>query len=225
MRTTPWLNLLAGCCAAALATLCAAEPPAAKTDGDATRERESKALAVRAIAAFEKGDVATGRELFGKILDADANNLVALVNLGSLEYRAGHPEEAEKLLGRATRVEPRSVPAWLTLGVVACERGQLDAALAALAQTVFLDPLNVKAHSYFGVVLGRKGWLDGAEAELQRAIELDGTYRDAHFNLAVVYLQRNPPAVELARRHYQRALELGAPADSLVEKQLNVRKE
>ena len=186
---------------------------------------ELKKLTAQGVGAFEKGDLEGGRALLRKVLDADANNLIALVNLGSLEYRAGRPDDAVQLLERATRVEPRGVPAWLTLGVIACERGKLDAALAALAQAVYLEPSNVRAHSYLGVTLGKKGWLDGAEAELQRAIELDETSRDAHFNLAVVYLQRTPPPVELARRHYRRALELGASPDSLIEKQLNLRKE
>ena len=182
-------------------------------------------LNVRGIAAFEKNDLATGRTLFRQVLQMRPDSLIALLNLGSLEYRAGRLVEAASLLTRAARVEPRSVAAWLTLGVVSCEQGKIDAAIAALAQAVLLEPENVKAHSYFGVTLGRKGWLDGAEAELLRAIELDDNYRDAHFNLAVVYLQRTPPSLELARRHYRHALELGASPDSLVEKQLNVSQE
>lgn len=75
------------------------------------------------------------------------------------------------------------------------------------------------------MTIGRKGWRDGAESELLKAVELDETYADAHFNLAVIYLQRVPPATALARRHYQRAVELGAPPDSVVEKQLDRGKE
>jgi len=160
-----------------------------------------------------------------KILEAEPENAAALVDLGSLEYRKQHPDEAEKLLTRATRAKPEMAAAWLTLGVVECETGKLDAALAALSQAVLLEPRNAKAHSYLGVTVGRKGWLDGAEAELLRALELDEKLAEAHFNLAVVYLQENPPMVELARRHYHRARDLGAAPDSLVEKQLKGSKE
>jgi Tfp pilus assembly protein PilF len=55
---------------------------------------------------------------------------------------------------------------------------------------------------------------------MRKAIELDPEYAEAHFNLAVFYLQRSPPAVELARRHYERALELGAAPDPDVERSL-----
>jgi Tfp pilus assembly protein PilF len=75
-------------------------------------------------------------------------------------------------------------------------------------------------HQYLGVTIGQKGWYSGAEDEMRKAIEIDPSYAEAHFNLAVFYLQRNPPAIELARRHYERALELGAPPDPDVEKSL-----
>ena len=159
-----------------------------------------------------------------KILQTEPENFAALMELGSLEYGAYHADEAERLLKRAVRVKPESAQAWLALGVVECETGKLDAALAALSQAVLLEPRNPKAHSFLGVTVGRKGWLDGAEAELQRALELDENLAEAHFNLSVVYLQEAPPLVELARRHYQRARDLGAAPDSLVEKQLNASK-
>ena len=49
---------------------------------------------------------------------------------------------------------------------------------------------------------------------------MDSNYAEAHFNLALMYLERKPPATELARRHYAKAKELGAAPDKLVEKQL-----
>jgi len=168
---------------------------------------------------------AEARARLEKALKAEPDNVSALVELGYLEFQAKHFDEAEKLLTRATRLKPESATAWLALGVATCEAGKLDAALAALSQAVLLEPRNAKAHSYLGVTVGRKGWMDGAEAELQRALELDENLAEAHFNLAVVYLQQNPPLLELARRHYQRARDLGSAPDSLVEKQLNRSKE
>ncbi len=176
-----------------------------------------------ALAADDADAVARAR--LTRILDAEPRNTAALIELGMLEARSKRPEEAITLLQRACRADPDSVAAWLALGVSACESGKLDVALAALSQAVLLEPRNARAHSYLGVTVGRKGWLDGAEAELQRALELDDSLAEAHFNLAVVYLQENPPMVELSRRHYYRARDLGAAPDSLVEKQLKRSKE
>lgn len=165
------------------------------------------------------------RERLRAVLAKDPENLPALLSLGELEYRARRFEEAQEPLRKATLLQPGSARAWLLFGIVCSDAGKFDAALAALTQAVWLEPKNARAHGCLGVTLGRKGWRDGAEAELQRALELDDTLADAHFNLAVVYLQETPPPVELARRHYYRALDLGAAPDKLVEKQINGSKE
>ena len=93
-----------------------------------------------------------------------------------------------------------------------------DAALAALSQAALYDPKSARTRNFLGVVIGRRGWIDGAQAELRRAVELDPSYTDAHYNLAVFYLQEKPPAIELARRHYFKARELGLEKDDAMEK-------
>lgn len=196
-----------------------------EAQAEAAQEADADVLTLEGVRAFEQKDLVAAREKFQQALKINPDHVIALVNLGSLEYRSGRLEEAETALRRATRLSPESIPAWLTLGVVAYEVGKLDLALAALSQSVLLDPANAKARSYLGVTVGRMGWRDGAESELLKAIELDETYADAHFNLAVIHLQRVPPVTELARRHYERAVELGAPRDSVVEKQLDRSKE
>ena len=155
-----------------------------------------------------------------KTLAVNPNDPAALTNLGFAEYRLKHLGEAEIFLKKAVRADLDYARAWLTLGVVYYEQNKIDAALAALSQAVLLEPKNARAHNYLGVTVGRKGWYGGAESELRKAVELAPDYADAHFNLALSYLQHAPPSVELARRHYQRALDLGAARDELVEKQL-----
>ena len=38
------------------------------------------------------------------------------------------------------------------------------------------------------------------------------------YNLAVFYLEEKPPAIELARRHYQKAIQLGVEKNPEMEK-------
>lgn len=174
--------------------------------------------AARGNEAFSKGDFKAARAAYERVLDLAPNNLVALVNLGLVEFRAGEPAKAEKYLRQALQQRLETGPAWLTLGVMEFGQGRMEEAFAALSQAVLYDPGNARAHNYLGAVLGRKGWLDGAEAELRRAVEIDENSRDAHYNLAVIYLQRKPPAIELARRHYFRSIELGGKPDPDIEK-------
>jgi Flp pilus assembly protein TadD len=106
------------------------------------------------------------------------------------------------------------------LGISAYEREQLDAAHAHLAQAVLYAPKNAQAHQYLGVTLGRKGWYSAGEEELRRALAINPKFGDAHYNLAVLCMERIPAAVELARRHYSKALELGVPPDPELAKKI-----
>jgi tetratricopeptide (TPR) repeat protein len=181
----------------------------------------AREAAAEGNAAFAKGDYKAAKAAYERVLDLAPDNLVALVNLGLIEFRTGDAGKAEKILKQALARRLETGPAWLTLGMLYFQQGKIEPAFAALSQAVLHDPANARAHNHLGVVLGRKGWLDGAEAELRRAVEIDPAYRDAHYNLAVVYLQRRPPAMELARRHYYKAVELGGPPDPEIEKKLS----
>ncbi len=185
----------------------------------------ARAVAAEGNEAFSKGDYKAARHSYEKVLELAPGNLLALVNLGLIEFRSGNADAAEKRLKQAIQQRLETGPAWLTLGMIYFQNNQLDEAFAALSQAVLYDSGNPRAHNYLGVVLGRKGWLDGAEAELRRAVGIDEAYRDAHYNLAVIYLQRKPPAYELARRHYFKSIELGAPADREIEKTLSAAKQ
>lgn len=169
-------------------------------------------------AAFAKKDFSTARRAYQRVLKIDPQNVMGLVNLGLVEFQLGNTTAAEDALRRAISLRLETAPAWLTLGMIQMDRGDSDAALASLAQAVQYDPLNARARNFLGVVVGRRGWIDGAQQELRRAVELDPAYADAHYNLAVFYLQENPPAVELARRHYHKARDLGVEMDASMEK-------
>jgi len=181
---------------------------------------EAQDLARRAIVAMNKGDIDGARKNFLKVLEQVPDNVPTMINLGLLEYRSKNYVEAENRLQSVVRLEPEAGMGWLILGVVQYDSGKFDRALASLAQAAVLEPKNAMVHQYFGVTLGQKGWYSGAEDEMRKAIEIDPNYAEAHFNLSVFYLQRNPPAVELARRHYQKARDLGAAPDPDVERSL-----
>ncbi|MFM8365480.1 MAG: tetratricopeptide repeat protein [Verrucomicrobiota bacterium] len=174
--------------------------------------------------AFTAKDYPTARSAYEKALAVDPDNLVALVNLGMAEFQSGNNAKARELLEKAVRLRLETAPAWLTLGIIHMDADRFPEALAALSQAALLDPENPRVHNFLGVVIGRHGWIDGAQQELRRAVELDPAYADAHYNLAAFYLEEKPPAVELARRHYFKALELGVEKDAAMEKVLQSSK-
>jgi Flp pilus assembly protein TadD len=103
------------------------------------------------------------------------------------------------------------------LGVVHLRKGRIEDAYNELTRAVAIDPRNSEAHNYLGIVMTEKGWITAGEEEIRRAIELKPEYADAHFNLAVIYARERTPRLELARYHYQKAIELGASHDPQLE--------
>lgn len=199
-------------------------PPAPVSVPDSSRPTVRTAIVdqigAEGIEAFKSGNLEGAREAYLRVLKIEPDNLPALVNLGATEYRLGNGEEAERLLSRSLQIKADNPTAWLNLGILYLERGEPMRSLAAVAQAVAHAPADPVARNYLGVAAGRNGWFDAAEKELRRAVELKPGYADAHFNLAVFCLERDPPAVELARRHYRKAVENGAAPDPLIEKAL-----
>jgi Flp pilus assembly protein TadD len=207
----------------------AAEPPPSYASATPS---VSGRLSSAAKAAAEAGIEALGKNKFGdaetaflKLLALSPDNPSALVNLGLVEFRLGREEESQKYLLRAIRVKPDAALAWMMLGVNYMNEDDNDGATAALAQAVYLNPKSPQAHNYYAVTLAKRGWYDAAEDELQKVIQLAPNFAEAHFNLALIYFQQNPPAVELARRHYQKALDLGAEPDPGFEAKLKAAPE
>ncbi len=99
-------------------------------------------------------------------------------------------------------------------------RQKFDAAQDALSRAAQLDPRNPEIENYLGATLAQKGLREQAETAFRQAVELDPTYGAAHKNLAVIYLGEKPPMVELARWHYQKALQFGQPRNADLEKTL-----
>jgi len=172
----------------------------------------------KGLAEFQAGQFLDAKEAFARVTERLPNYSLGWINLGSAEYRLDKLDDAEKHLRKAVHLDPDVTQAWLTLGIIAFRKDELEASLAALSQAVYLEPDNAHAHMYLGVLARKRGWLDAAEEELRKAVELDDSYAEAHFNLAMVYTERQPPAIELARRHYYRARALGAAADPDMER-------
>ncbi len=186
-----------------------------------TLTADAKQAAERGLILFRGEQFAEAKKEFEKMTQLAPTHPMGWANLGSAEFRLGQMQLAEEHLKKAVQLDPTAAQAWLTLGILDYQRNDLDAGLAALSEAVYHDPHNAPAHLYLGVLVRKRGWLDAAEDELRKAVELDENYAEAHYNLAVLYLEEHPPSIELARRHYYRALRLGAVPDPELEKALS----
>lgn len=158
-------------------------------------------------------------EKWGEVLKLQPDSAAALSNLGSVEMRLEKFAEARTHLEKAVSLRPNLAATWMTLAMLHLDQKNPMLAVSCMARAVHEDPADPRMHNSMAVVLKQVGWTNGAEQELQKAIDLNGDYAEAQFNLALLYLEQKPPALESARRFYFRARDLGAEPDDLVDKQ------
>jgi Tfp pilus assembly protein PilF len=157
---------------------------------------------------------------YQSIIDKYPESLYAWSNLGVVRFQQGKFDEALKALQQAVKLSPTDAFSYSNLGIVYYQLNQYENAIDALNSAKALDPNDAKTHNYLGCACSQKGWQEVAEKEFRKAIEIDPNFGDAHFNLALVYATSKPPSLELARREYNRALELGIAKDLRLEKLL-----
>jgi Flp pilus assembly protein TadD len=156
------------------------------------------------------------------IIEKYPDSLYAWSNLGVVRFQQGKLPEALKALQQAVKLSPTDAFSYSNLGIVYYQLGQYENAISALERALALDPTNAMSHNYLGCACSQKGWQEVAEKEFTKAIELNDNFADAHFNLALIYATEKPPSLEMARRHYKRALELGIQPNPQLEKLLRM---
>ncbi|WP_018290894.1 tetratricopeptide repeat protein [Verrucomicrobium sp. 3C] len=199
-----------------------AAPPAADNGGEGNNASsltpELRQLAEQAAGYFNEQRHDEAAKVYEQILQKDPGNVFAWANLGVVRYQQARYEDSEKALQQAIKLNPNDAFSHSVLGIVYYQQGRYDNAISMLTRSIVLDPNDPRTRNYLGIACSKKGWQEAAEKELRRAIELNPNYADAHFNLAVIYASQKPPAKELAKRHYQDALNLGLPKDAGLEK-------
>ena len=172
------------------------------------------------IEAMRRGDWKQAAVAWSQCVKLDPGNAGAWANLGKVQLQQKDTAAAIASLEKAVALQPALSEAWMALGM-ACDADKAPMrAVSCLARAVHENPTDARTRNSLAIILKKAGWKDAAESELQKALDLDPRYSEAHFNLAVMYLDRRPPSVEMARRHYEAARSLGAEPDKDLEAQL-----
>jgi tetratricopeptide (TPR) repeat protein len=180
----------------------------------------STALVVQAQSFFAQRQFGQAETNYLHVLEQDSNNVVVLGNLAAIEVEEGKLDEAETHLKAALVLKPDDSYNLSRLGYLKFQQEKYDDALDALGRAAKLDPQNPEIQNYLGVALSHKGLRVQAETALRKAIQIDPNYAAAQNNLAVIYLSQKPPLLQLARWHYQKALDAGQPRNPDLEKAL-----
>ncbi|MFM8364130.1 MAG: tetratricopeptide repeat protein, partial [Verrucomicrobiota bacterium] len=148
------------------------------------------------------------------------DNPFILSNLAVTQIQAGKNSAAVVALEKALSLSPGDVFASINLANAFARQNRYDESIELLKEVLKRDPKNAVANNYIAIALGKKGNYREAEEFFQRSILLDQNYANAHFNLAVMYANTNPPSLSLARKHYDIAKSLGAEPDPVLDRRL-----
>jgi Flp pilus assembly protein TadD len=181
---------------------------------------DTATLVAEAQRDFSSQQFDKAEDAYLKILRRDENDSLTLADLARVEIDLHKFADAEKYIQQALVQNPNDAYSLSIRGRLEFLQGKYDAALDTLSRSAKLDPQSPQIQNFLGVVLAQKGLRAQAEAALRKAVQLDPNYGDAHNNLAVIYVSQEPPMAELARWHYQKALEAGQPRNPDLEKML-----
>jgi tetratricopeptide (TPR) repeat protein len=204
-----------------------ADASAQSTNKAKTSEESGKEMAwqgkfkeclARAKDEFDRQDYLQAENSFKEALGYSPDDYFALSNLGVVEFQLGKLKEAEEALAKASQKKSDSSFALTTLGIVNYRQERLEEAEKTLRKAIAVNDQDFTAHNYLGIVLAASGKGKAGESEIMKAIEINKNYADAHFNLAVIYATGKPPSKMMAKKHYAKALELGAPPDPSLER-------
>lgn len=178
-------------------------------------------VATRGAVAASEQRWEDARSAYLELINATPDNALAYANLGVAEFQLGNLVAASGNLKRSLELNPSIGNNWQTLGLIQYEQKNLNLAISSLTRAIHEAPRDAQARVYLAAVIRDYGWTEAALTELKRAIDIDPNLPDAHYNLAVTYLEIRSPRIELARRHYYKAIDLGAAPAPELEKALD----
>jgi len=200
--------------------------PASKAVAKASRELPPGTVALYAEAQryYSAKQLDKAEDRYLQVLREDQNHVPTLANLAAVELQLNHLPQAETNIMQALALAPDDPACLAIFGNLRFRQMNYDAAFDALSRAAKADPRNAEVQNYLGLTLSAKGLRGPAEQALRKAIQLEPGYGDAHNNLAVIYATQKPPFLELARWHYQRALDAGTKPNPDLEKLLEPNK-
>ncbi|GAA4366395.1 hypothetical protein GCM10023185_37490 [Hymenobacter saemangeumensis] len=97
------------------------------------------------------------RELYGKVLKEQPDNLDAKTNLGMTYMASENPMQGIALLREVLAADPRNEKALYNMGILAVQSNQYDKAALRFKELVKVNPKSVNGQFYLGVTLARTG--------------------------------------------------------------------
>jgi protein O-GlcNAc transferase len=161
-------------------------------------------------AARARGDLDAALAAYGRALDADRDDAMALVNRGVTFHMLGRAEDAAADYARAAELAPGVALIRANLAAAWLDAHKPGSARDAARAAVELDPANVPAWNNLGVACGQLGLSRDARDAWNRALALDPNHVSTLVNLAQGLRAEDPDA---AADLFDRALAIAPERD------------
>ena len=138
--------------------------------------------------------------LFSRAIEIDDRNIVAHHNLADEMVKQGNFDSAIRHEQRAIELQPRLWRAYSGIGLALAYQGKVEEAQPYIAQSLAIEQKNPNAYFVMGYIHGLKNEHKAAIENFRRSIEYDPTLANAHYNLAVAYLETGQK--DLARQEF-----------------------
>jgi predicted O-linked N-acetylglucosamine transferase (SPINDLY family) len=144
---------------------------------------------VRAQGLQQQGQLATARELYQEILDAEPDHFDALNAMGVLAGQSKDLQQAIQYFERAIAVQPGNSGAHCNRGLALKQLLQPEAALGCFDRAIALDPRSAIAHYSRAEACKDLGRTDEALASYAEAIAINPGFVHAFYGRGVVLQQ------------------------------------
>ncbi len=157
---------------------------------------DAKALASLGMVNAHKGKNLAAMYFFNKSLQVQPNQPEVYTNIGMVQLSMKERREALKSFKKALEVGAADGIAAANLGSIYATEGDYFKALPVLDRAVKSGVKDTRVYNNYGVSLAANGRYEEAKEIYEQAIKLGASNREAHFNLAILYIDHlnNPKA-------------------------------
>ncbi|MBF0444924.1 MAG: tetratricopeptide repeat protein [Magnetococcales bacterium] len=134
----------------------------------------------------QKGMIAEAKACYGKTLELQANNLIALVNLSIILINQGKTDEAIANCEKAIFINPNYADAHSTLASALKSQGKFERAIISYKNALAIDPKFAESNFNLAIALQEYGLMDEAKVYYEAAIALNPNFLDAYNNLVLI---------------------------------------
>jgi Flp pilus assembly protein TadD len=155
-----------------------------------------------------------------QVVQQDEKETRAFCNLAITQAAQERYAEAEQTIRKALALCPDDAASLAVLGHTLRAQKRNEEAFDILSRAALYKPDDAGIQTLLGVALAEKGLRGQAETAFRKALQINPNQVDAHQNLAIIYLTQQSPSIELARWHYQKSIDAGAPVSPELESRL-----